>query len=163
MSNQELETPQLNPGVREAVDAYLKFLSRKKLMPSVDTAIRAAKTEYETSGYIRPTQVAFLQRCFYRARAGRYEMDPLPINVLDVAIAQELDGQPCRMLRGDEIALAIELLAMPGTHTPEEEEWHGHVQEQLLLTGWLSQEQLVELKNLYLESTRRWMTSPAPL
>lgn len=50
MSNQELETPQLNPGVREAVDVYLKFLDRKKLMPSVDTAVWAAKTEYETSG-----------------------------------------------------------------------------------------------------------------
>ncbi len=131
-------------------------------MPRVDMAIRAAKIEYESSGYIRPTQVALLQRCFHRARAGRYEMDPLPINVLDIAIAQELDGQPLRMLRGDEIAVAIELLAMPGTHTPEEEEWHGHIQEQLLLTGWLSQEQLAELKNLYLESTRRWMTSKGP-
>lgn len=162
MINQELETPELNPDVREAVDAYLNFLNRKKLMPSVDAAVWAAKSEYETSGYIRPTQVALLQRCFYRARASRYEADPLPINVLDVAIAQELDGQPLRMLRGDEIALAIELLAMPGTHTPEEEEWHGHIQEQLLLTGWLSQEQLAKLRNLYLESTRRWMTSQAP-
>lgn len=155
MNDQELEAPELNPDVIEAVDAYLKLLGKKKLPPAIAAAVQEIRTEYTSTSFLRPTQVALLQRCFYRARAGQYEVDPLPINILDLAIAQELDGQPLRMLRGDEIALAIDWLAFDGTHTAEEEEWHGQVQDQLLLTGWLAQSQLAELKHRNRESTRR--------
>lgn len=122
MNDQELEAPELNPDVIEAIDAYLKLLGKKKLPPAIAAAVQEIRTEYTSTSFLRPTQVALLQRCFYRARAGRYEVDPLPINILDLAIAQELDGQPLRMLRGDEIALAIDWLALDGNHTAEEEE-----------------------------------------
>lgn len=159
MNNEEQEAPSLSYGVIEAVDAYLKLLGREKLPPNIAKAVQAAKTEYEATGYISPSQVAMLQRCFYRARHGRYEHDPLPINILDVAVAEELDGRHCRMLQSHEIALAIEWLVFNGTHTPEEEKWHGQIQEQILLTGWLSQAQLAELKHRNRESARRWAAS----
>jgi hypothetical protein len=156
MKNEEQETPSLSYGVIEAVDAYLKLLGTKKLPPNIATAVQAAKTEYEATAYLRPTQVALLQRCFYRARETRYEHDPLPVNVLDIAIAEELDGQPCSMLRGDEIALAMRWLAIEGPLTPEEIDWHDRTQEQLLLSGWLSQEQFMELRIRFLKATDRW-------
>lgn len=160
MNNEEQsETPTLNTGVVEAIDAYLRLLGKKKLPPNISAAVKAAKAEYEATGYIGASQVAMLQRCFYRARETSYEHDPLPVNILDMAIAEELDGQPCRMLRSDEIALAIRWLAFDGDHTPEEIEWHGRIQEQLLLTGWLSDEQLSELKRRYLKATGCWIPS----
>lgn len=156
MNNEEQEAPSLSYGVIEAVDAYLKLLRKKKLPPAIATAVQAAKAEYEATGYLSPSQVAMLQRCFYRARETRYQYDPLPINVIDVAIAEELDGNPLRMLRGDEIALAVSWLAIEGPLTPEEVEWHARIQEQLLLTGWLSQEQLMELRRRFLKGTEQW-------
>lgn len=160
MNNEEQsEAPILNTGVVEAVDAYLKLLGKKKLPPNISAAVKEAKAEYEATGYISASQVAMLQRCFYRARETRYEHDPLPVNVLDTAIAEELDGQSCRMLRGDEIALAIRWLAFDGNPTPEEVEWHGRIQDQLLLTGWLSEEQLKELQRRYLKATGCWISS----
>ena len=157
MNNEEQqEAPSLSYGVIEAIDAYLKLLGRRKLPPNIATAVLLAKTEYKATAYLRPTQVALLQRCFYRARQTRYEHDPLPINILDIAIAEELDGEPCRMLRSDEIVLAVSWLAFDGTLTPEEVEWHARIQDQLLHTGWLSPEQLRELKRRYQQSTHRW-------
>lgn len=159
MKEQEDEIPILSYGVIEAINAYLKLLARTKPPPIIAAAIQAAKAEYEATSYLRPTQVALLQRCFYRARETRYEHDPLPINILDMAIAEELDGEPCRMLRSDEIALAVSWLAFDCEHRPEDVEWHERIQDQLLLTGWLSPEQLTELKRRYLKATGCWIPS----
>jgi len=147
----------LHPRVIEAIDTYLKVLAKKKLPAHIASAIQEMKGEYAATRYLRPTQVALLQRCFCRARAAEYEADLLPIDILDDAIAQELDGRPCQMLRSDEIAKAIDWLAIPGDLTDAEVEWHHQIQDQLLLTGWLSQAQLTELKFRYLTATGCWI------
>lgn len=143
---------ELDEDVARAVEAYFTFFGKLNVPAGIAPAIEAIRREYDTTRQLRPTQVALLQRCFMRGRASQYEVDWLPIGLLDNAIADELDGNPMRMLRGDEIAQAIGWLAMRNELTDEEKEWHRQTEEQLLLTGWLSPEQMTSLKHRYLAS-----------
>lgn len=157
--NFEHNASKLNPDVDKAVRAYLQILWKVDRPPRIVSAIAAIRTEYLTTGQIKPTQVAILQRCFHRVTSSRFEIDWLPIDVLDQAIAQELDGQPCRMLPSYEVTQAIEWLGIRGHQTSEELDWHGQVQEQLLLTGWLPKEHLMELRRRYYKSLGRRVSS----
>lgn len=143
----------LTPEVTKAIDGYLALLSKLDIPSPIQFAIQSIKEQYEATGRIAPTQIALLQRCFLRAREGRYEVDWLPIGYLDAAIAHELDGTPCQMLNAADVEEAIRWLAFDGDPPKEIVAWHSQIQEQLLLTGSLSLDQLAELKRRYLAWT----------
>jgi len=148
--------------VAKAIKDYLTFLQKKSIPSRIANAIESVRDQYETTGCISPTQIAFLQRCFLRATTKHYEVDWLPVGILDQAIAEELDGQTCQMLTASEIALAIRWLSTTASLSKELETWHAQLEEQLLLTGWLSADQLARLKERYLAVTGRAVPARQP-
>lgn len=143
----------LTPEVKKAIDGYLSLLNTLKIPPPFDSTIGTIRKRYEATEHLLPTQIGILQRCFLWARNDiPYEVDWLPVGHLDFAIAEELDGSPCKMLSGSEIEEAIRCLPIKDDGTEELGAWHSSIAEQLILTGWLPSDQLGKLKRLHLES-----------
>ena len=157
--NNEHTQQVLEEDIDKAVRTYFTLLKRFALPPRIADATAAIRAEYEATGFIRATQLALLRRCFLRGRHGRYEVDWLPAGYLDMAIAQELDGAPCRMLGSAEAEQAIKWLAIGSDHADDVKAWHQSVQDQLILTGWLPAGELATLKHRYQECRGR-RTSP---
>ena len=142
------------PEERAGIEHYLDVLAHKHMPLDISNAVAEIREQYNSMESLRPTQIAILQRCFRRATRHRYEIDWFPINVLDMAIATELDGLPQKALLHDDMACALKYLGnmrdakLKSSVNAEVES----IEVQLLLTGWLSREQLDVLHCAYLIS-----------
>lgn len=146
----------LTPEVTKAIDGYFALLDQYALPSPIGEAVQSIREQYKAKQPIAPTQIALLRRCFLRTRADQYEVDWLPVGYLEEAIAEELDGSPCRMLSDSDTERAIGWLALKGRVTDELRAWHRDIQDRLLLTGWLPQDTLSELEGQHQDSLRRW-------
>lgn len=146
----------LTPEVKKAIDGYLSLLNQYAIPSPIGEAIASIKKQYELTEHISPTQIALLRRCFLRTRTLQYDVDWLPVGYLQEAIADELDGSPCRMLNDSDTEQAIGWLAIKGPATDELQAWYSEIHDQLLLTGWLPADKLSELERRYQDSRIRW-------
>ncbi len=150
------------PEDRKGIEQYLSVLKLVQIPEVIATSVAAIREQYDVTQRLRPTQIAVLQRCFRRAIQNQYEVDWYPIGSLDIAIAKELDGTPCRMLCPDDTALALQMLGTfgngrVGARAVAEIK---DIERQLLLTGWLSREQIESLKNIHRLSLERCPHTP---
>jgi hypothetical protein len=138
------------PEEQEGIEQYLAVLGSISMPSAISNAVAAIREQYGASEYLRPTQIALLQRCFKRALHSRYEVDWYPINLLDRAMAEELDGHPSKMLCPADMTLALRYLGMMGDNLSAEAEAEVvRLERQLIITGWLSGEQMECLKRVY--------------
>lgn len=156
MTNEE-HTPEEQKGIEH----YLAILSRQHMSADTAKEITAIRHQYYSTGYIEATKIGILQRCFRRATHNLYEIDWFPINVLDMAIAVELNGAPTKALLHHDVTRGLKYLGnirceRLGQDANAEVKT---IESQLLLTGWISREQMEVLRRACLFSNAMIMPS----